>query len=88
MYNGVGKDNMGYYGLLWVTMGYYGLLWVAMGYYGLLWASDIINKNIVTHINSSELIGTHYRYQYKLMPQATINPQQKKTAPRRVLFSI
>ena len=34
MYNGVGEDNMGYYGLLWVTMGYYGLLWVTMGYYG------------------------------------------------------
>ena len=27
-----------------------------MGYYGLLWASGIINKNIVTHRNSSELI--------------------------------
>ena len=60
MYNGVGKDNMGYYGLLWV--------------------SDIINKYIVTHRNLYELIGTHYLYQYKLMPQATPNHQQKNSA--------
>ena len=54
-------------------MGYYGLLWVTMGYYGLLWVSDIINKYIVTHRNLYELIGTHYLYQYKLMPQAPCN---------------
>ena len=32
------------------------LQWVTIGYYE---QSDIINKNIVTHRNSSELIGTH-----------------------------
>ena len=40
-------------------MGYYGAVrWVTMGYYGY---SGIINKNIVTHRNSSELIKFYSR---------------------------
>ena len=43
-------------------MGYYRSLCVTMCYYVLLCASGIINKDIVTHRNSSELIKFYFGY--------------------------
>ena len=62
-----------------------------MGYYGLLWASGIINKNIVTHRNSSELIKfysgdaeyTEYAGAYTQLLQATTTTTKQKNDPQK-----